>query len=174
MSPRLLAELSVAIALSAVLSLVKIKLPHLIYGGSVSLHAMPLVLVALRHGVRAGVLAGVSYGAVNFVMTPYFIHPIQLLLDYPVAFGCLGLAGIASTYRVPWLMAAAVAGAGIIRLAVHTLSGVVYFADLAPAGTPLWKYSLLYNSSYMIPETVITSIGAGILVRRLHPEETKP
>ena len=42
-------ELAVAIALAAVLSLVRIKLPHLLYGGSVSLHALPILAVAIRH-----------------------------------------------------------------------------------------------------------------------------
>lgn len=171
MRTRALAELSVAIALAAVLSLIKIKLPHLVYGGSVSLHAVPLVLVALRHGVRAGMLAGASYGAVNFVMTPYFVHPVQLILDYPAAFACLGLAGI-STHRGSgtWFVAAMVGLSGSLRLAMHVLSGVVYFAELAPAGTPVWKYSLLYNSSYMIPETVLTGIAAVVVVRRLQPK----
>ena len=47
LNPSLLAELSVAIALAAVLSLFRVKLPHLIYGGSISLHTLPIVVVWL-------------------------------------------------------------------------------------------------------------------------------
>ena len=178
LNPSLLAELSVAIALAAVLSLFRIKLPHLIYGGSISLHTLPIVVVALRHGMRPGALAGVAYGFVNFVMTPFFVHPIQLILDYPAAFGVLGVAGLAGrrSGRFPgprwadparWVAAGAVLGAGALRLAVHVLSGVVYFGDLAPAGTPAWRYSLIYNSSYMIPETLIAGVAMSVLIRRL-------
>ncbi len=167
LSPALLAELSVAIALAAVLSVFKLKLPHLIYGGSISLHTLPIAVVALRHGVRAGMLAGVAYGFINFVMTPYFVHPVQLILDYPVAFGVLGAAGLMAQCKSRWLAAVAVMGAGALRLGVHVLSGMVYFGDLAPAGTPVWQYSLLYNCSYMVPETLIASAVIIVLIRRL-------
>jgi thiamine transporter len=169
LKPSLIAECAVAIALAAVLSMFKIKLPHLIYGGSVSLHMLPLILVGLRHGIRAGALTGGAYGFVNFVMTPYFVHPIQIALDYPVAFAALGTAGLASARetRSLWGAAGAVLAAGSLRLFVHVLSGVVYFADLAPAGTPAWEYSLVYNSSYMIPETLISCLAIPALIRRL-------
>jgi thiamine transporter len=163
----LLAELSVAIALAAVLSVFKIKLPHLIYGGSVSLHTIPVAVIALRHGVRAGVLTGTAYGFVNFIMTPNFYHPIQVVLDYPVAFGVLGIAGLAAGRASTWHAVLAVTAAGALRLAVHVLSGIVYFSHYAPAGTPVWTYSLLYNSSYMVPETLITGVVMGTIIRRL-------
>ncbi len=169
LKPSILAELAVAIALAAVLSLIKIKLPHLIYGGSISLHALPIVVVALRYGVRLGALSGVAYGLVNFLLTPYFVRPVQIALDYPVAFGSLGVAGLAAGRSTPGMAVAAVLGAGALRLGIHVLSGVVYFADLAPADTPVWEYSLIYNSSYMIPETLITCLAMGALIRRLPP-----
>lgn len=167
LNPSLLAELSVAIALATVLSLFKIPLPHLIFGGSVSLHALPIFVVALRHGVRCGVLAGVAYGFINFIMKPIFFHPIQFFLDCPIAFGVLGMAGLAAGRSGRWVAVGAVLGAGTLRLAVHVLSGVVYFGDYAPVGTPVWEYSLIYNSSYMIPETLIAGLAMSALVRRL-------
>lgn len=174
LSPALLSEIAVAVALASVLSLFKIKLPHLIYGGSVSLHTLPIVIVALRRGVRPGLWAGVAYGIVNFLMTPYFVHPLQLLLDYPLAFATLSLAGLARTRPAAFLCAAAAVGAGSVRLAVHVLSGIVYFGEYAPEGTPVWQYSFLYNASYMIPETLIAAVAVAVLgprlVRSLHLE----
>lgn len=161
-----LAETAAAIALAAVLSLIRIKLPHLIYGGSVSLHSLPLFVLALRRGPRPGILAGAAYGFVNFVMTPYFVHPVQLVLDYPAAFGSLGLAGLASRGRGPRIILA-VAGASLVRLGSHLLSGIVYFGHLAPEGTAAWKYSLLYNGSFMVPETVLAVVAVPLLMRRL-------
>ena len=162
------AETAVTVALAAVLSLIRIKLPHLIYGGSVSLHTLPLLVLSVRRGPRAGILAGAAYGVVNFVMTPYFVHPVQLFLDYPAAFGCLGLAGLAASRGSgPWTMVLAVAGASLARLASHVLSGIVYFGHLAPEGTAVWKYSLLYNGSYMLPETLLAVVAVPLLMRRL-------
>ena len=161
------AETAVAIALAAVLSLIRIKLPHLIYGGSVSLHTLPLFLLALRRGPRAGTLAGTAYGFVNFVMTPYFVHPVQLVLDYPAAFASLGLAGLAASRGNGSRAVLAVAGASLVRLGSHVLSGIVYFGHLAPEGTPAWKYSLLYNASFMVPETILAVIAVPLLMRRL-------
>ena len=161
------AEAAVAIALAAVLSLIRINLPHLIYGGSVSLHTLPLFLLSLRRGPRAGILAGAAYGFVNFVMTPYFVHPVQLVLDYPAAFGSLGLAGLAASRGSGPRVVLAVAGASLVRLGSHVLSGIVYFGHLAPAGTPAWKYSLLYNGSFMVPETLLAAIAVPLLMRRL-------
>ncbi len=94
---RRLSEIGIGIALAAVLSLLRVKLPHLLYGGSVSLHMLPILLVAIRHGPRAGVVAGAAYGLVNFLLTPYFVHPIQLVLDYPAAFASLGAVSLLAT-----------------------------------------------------------------------------
>ena len=87
----LVAELALTVSLATVLDLFRIPLPYLLYGGSLSLEGLPIVLTALRRGWRAGALAGVVYGVVSFLIKPIVVHPAQLLLDYPVAYGLLGL-----------------------------------------------------------------------------------
>jgi thiamine transporter len=52
-------------------------------------------------------------------------------------------------------------------MASHVVSGIVYFGDLAPEGTSAWKYSLAYNASYLVPETILAAIATAVLVRRL-------
>ncbi|MFH1571146.1 MAG: energy-coupled thiamine transporter ThiT [Gemmatimonadota bacterium] len=173
--PRTVAELAVAVALAAVLSLVRIRMPHLLYGGSVSLQALPLLAVALRRGTRAGMVGGAAYGFVDFLIGPYYVHPIQVLLDYPVAFGALGLAALPA--RARWLSPGAAATLGVIlasaaRLTAHFLSGIVYFADLAPEGVAAWKYSLGYNASYVVPEAAISLVLIGPLLRRLRADQS--
>lgn len=173
MSTRQLSEISIGIALAAVLSLLRVKLPHLLYGGSVSLHMLPILLVAVRHGTRAGVVAGAAYGIVNFLLTPYFVHPIQLVLDYPVAFASLGTAALIAGPTTGRLrLALAILLACATRLLAHTVSGFVYFGDLAPAGTPAWSYSIAYNSSYLVPETLLTLLVGLPIARRLRPLTT--
>ena len=167
------AELSFAIALAAVLSFVKLKLPHLLYGGSVSLDSVPLFVVALRHGPLPGGMAGLAYGVVHFAMAPYVVHPIQLALDYPLAYATVGIAALAAPRRAPekplgWpRLAGAIAVAEAIRLGLHFLSGVVYFAHLAPEGMEAWRYSLGYNASYLVPEAVLDILLVPMVLRRL-------
>ena len=166
------AELSLAIALAAVLSLFKLKLPHLLYGGSVSLDSVPLLVAAFRHGPVAGGMAGLAYGVVHFAMAPYFVHPIQLVLDYPLAYATVGVAALGVSRRVTFAwprLASAIAVAATVRLGLHFLSGVVYFGHLAPEGMEVWRYSLGYNASYLIPEAVLYILLVPMVLRRLPP-----
>ncbi|MBD0355302.1 MAG: energy-coupled thiamine transporter ThiT, partial [Rubrobacteraceae bacterium] len=89
---RVLTEAALAIALAFVLGFVVLfKMP---FGGSVSLEMIPLILLALRQGWKVGIVAGATYGLLDLAIDPYVVHPVQLLLDYPLAFGVLGLAGL--------------------------------------------------------------------------------
>lgn len=161
---RQLAESGIAIALAAALGLVKVyQLPQ---GGSITAGSMvPLFYLSLRRGPRTGTAAGALLGLLNFVLEPVFVHPVQFLLDYPVAFGALGLAGFFP--RTPWL---GVVVGGAARFVSHFLSGVVFFAQYAPRGTSPALYSAVYNGSYMLPEVVV-SVLLTLLVLRALPRE---
>jgi thiamine transporter len=174
MNVRLCAELAVAIALAAVLDLISKSLPfpRLPYGGSISLRALPILIIALRHGAKAGMAAGGAYGVVDFLIHPVFVHPIQLLLDYPLALGALGCAGLLWRDRTPLSRGRLIMGillGSSLRLVAHFVSGVVFFAQFAPAGQPLWVYSLVYNGSYLIPEGIALIILMQLVLRRLEP-----
>ena len=54
-----------------------------------------------------------------------------------------------------------------VRLTAHVVSGIIYFGHLAPEGTPVWHYSLVYNASYLVPEYIIALIALPILIRRV-------
>lgn len=164
---KLLAEMAVVIALSTVLSFVKFSIwPQ---GGSVTAGSMvPLLWLSLRRGAKLGITAGVIYGMVQFFVEPFFINPVQLLLDYPIAFGALGLAGL---FRTNELIGVAVGIGG--RFLAHFVSGVIFFAMYAPQvylglniGANAYLYSALYNGTYLIPELVISLVLMTILVRR--------
>ena len=55
---------------------------------------LPIVLAGYFFNVRIGLIVGMAVGFLNLLLNPYIVHPIQLLLDYPLAFGALGLGGI--------------------------------------------------------------------------------
>ncbi len=144
-------EIGVAVALSVVLSMIRVfRMPQ---GGSVSLEMLPIFYVALRSGGGVGLLAGLAFGLAKLLLGPYVVHPIQLLLDYPLAFAFLGLAGFFPKYPVIGIILG-----GLGRFAMHVLSGAIFFASYTPEGTNVWLYSATYNASYMVPELVIAVI----------------
>ena len=172
---RLVVEGGLVIALSVVLSFVTLwQMPQ---GGSVSLAMLPVLVYAFRRGLVPGLMAGSLYGVADAILKPYVVHPIQFLLDYPVAFGALGLAGVFSGLwhhevragrAARGLMTALVPGvllAALARYAVHVLSGVVYFAEYA-GDSPVLAYSLVYNSFVLVSATACL-VAIPLLMRAL-------
>ena len=95
---RSMAEAGVAAALAAVLSLIRLyRLPQ---GGSITLETIPVLYIALHRGMRMGMLTGLILGFVKLLFGVTIVHPIQLILDYPLAFSLLGCAGEALLCRV--------------------------------------------------------------------------
>ncbi len=154
---RVVAEVATLVALAGALHLVKIfSLPQ---GGSITLAAMaPILLLALRRGWQVGILAGVLFGLIVLLEEPFVVYPTQVVLDYPVAFGALGLAGFFR--RLPVLgVAVGIAG----RFLAHFISGVIFFASFAPEGMSPEVYSAIYNGSYLLPELVISAVVIQLL-----------
>jgi thiamine transporter len=142
---RILVEVALTIALSTVLHYVRVwQMPM---GGSVSLEMLPILVLGLRRGPVAGLAAGALFGMVDYFIEPFFVHWVQLFLDYPLAFAAVG--GIAGSWTplwrrlvkagrtaqaVSWVVPAAVVTAAIGRYVFHFASGVVFFATTAMGG----------------------------------------
>lgn len=95
-SVRMLTEAGIFIALSIILG--RIKIFNMPQGGSVTAGQMiPLIIFAMRHGAGPGIVVGAVYGLIDMLLGDSMYHPIQILLDYPIAFGALGLAGLFSS-----------------------------------------------------------------------------
>lgn len=151
-STRILAEISIFVSLSTALSFIKIyTFPQ---GGSVTAGSMvPIIWLALRRGPSAGLFSATVYGIVQLIVQPYVYQPIQVLLDYPLAFGFLGIAGFFQ--KKPFVgMFLGISG----RFLMHFISGVVFFGTFAPEGMHPFLYSAIYNGSYLIPEMVISGV----------------
>jgi len=165
-----LTEAALAIALAFVLGLIKIfQMP---FGGSISLEMIPLILLALRQGPVVGVVAGSAYGLLNLAVGPVVVHPVQVLFDYPLAFGALGLAGF---FR-PTVRGAVIGAtvAVLARLVCHFVSGVVFFASYAPEGWNPYVYSGAYNAAYLVPSLVIALVVVVVLLRALEGAQPSP
>jgi thiamine transporter len=171
---RAIAEIGVAIALAAVLSWLAQAFPlRMPQGGSFGLEMLPILFIAIRRGVLPGIVAGALFGLLQLTGvagTPYIYHPLQALLDYPLAFGALGLAGLVpvggmdDVHNLPRLITAVTLGAGA-RLAFHFLSGLIFFAEYAPAWEAPWLYSITYNLLYLLPSAIVTAICLWPLLR---------
>ncbi len=176
-STRVIAEGGMMLALATLLSYIKIyTMPT---GGSVTAGSMiPIILLAMVRGPAVGITVGVLHGVLKLLLGGYVVAPVQALLDYPLAFGVLGLAGFLwlpslrqkitglSRHVLPF---AAVFVAIGMRFVCHYLAGIWFFGEFAPEGQAIWLYSLIYNSSYLIPEFIIS----GLLAWMLAPALTK-
>lgn len=183
---RTIAEIGLTLALFAVFAMIKLTLPFNIAGGSVSLSILPLVILAIVRGPAVGLTAGALAGVIDYILEPYAVSALQVLLDYPIAFGVVGLAGLLSafiyksqkegkTLSLLFGIAGAAFIGGLARTIVHFLSGIIFFAENLPAGKNLYIWSASYQMSYMLPSTIaaiiLSVLIVPILVKRVSAEE---
>ncbi len=169
LTTREIAEAAVAIALAFILSMIKIFEAPM--GGSITAGSMiPILLLALRRGYKLGTVAAVFYGVLQILEHAFIVHPAQAILDYPLAFGALGLAGFFSP-KTKEMRSTLYAVLGVIvgitgRYVCHFFSGVIFFYSYAPEGMSPWVYSALYNAFYLVPEMIISVVLISILVKK--------
>ena len=116
------------------------------------------------------IFAGFVYGVVHAVLPgSYIINPIQGLLDYPIAFGALGLAGLFTKVRTAGPIAGTTLGV-IGRFACSFLSGSIVFRSGPIFNRRNRCIRDLQCGTYLIPEFVITVFVLYVLLgtRLLH------
>lgn len=143
------------IALSLGLNqIILFKMPQ---GGSITLLSMlPIALCSYLLGTRRGVIAGMCLGLLDLIFNPYVIHPVQLLVDYPFAFGALGLGGVMRNQKNGLTKGYIVGLVG--RYVCAVISGIVFFGAYAPEGFNAVTWSLWYNLTYIAVEGSITVV----------------
>ena len=166
---RSIAFAGITVALSFALSYIRLfKLPQ---GGSVTFASLvPVMLFAYIYGAKKGVVVGLFYGLLQAIQDPFIIHPAQFLLDYPIAFAFVGLAGCLKDVKilpkypqVKFVLSAILASVG--RFIAHVLSGVFAFGAYAKdAGVDnLLAYSTAYNSFVFVDITIALVVGVLLL-----------
>lgn len=142
-----------AIALAFVAS--NIKLMKMPMGGSVTLFSMFFIaLIGYWYGPVAGIMVGVAYGLLQMIIDPYIVSLPQALVDYPLAFGALGLSGFFRNKKYGLITGYVAAVLGRYFFAI--LSGVIFFSDYAPENMSPLVYSLGYNGGYLGAEAALT------------------
>ncbi|MFO7814125.1 MAG: energy-coupled thiamine transporter ThiT [Halanaerobiales bacterium] len=171
-SLRAITEMSVAVALAVIFNFMPLwKMPQ---GGSISLEMLPILFIALRWGLKEGLLAGFVYGMLQLAFNPFIVHPIQMVLDYPLPYMLLGFSGVfkeqAEKYKnkkINFYIISALLLGGSLRLVSHILSGAVFFAQYAPEGTNIWIYSIVYNASFIIPSLIVCYVIIEMLKNKI-------
>lgn len=170
-SAKTVAYAALSIALSYVLSCFRLyRMPT---GGSITPGSMlPLMLFSAAFGVGPGLLAGLTYGALQYLQGGWFLNVWQFLLDYLLAFAAIGLAGIACRKSDKWLyLSIPVAALG--RAVCAILAGLMWVADTPVEelvigswhfSTPL-LYSMVYNGLYLVPDTLICLLLALLVAK---------
>lgn len=156
---------------------------------------LPIVLISYRHGVKWGLAAGLCFSLLQMVTGGIYLPAggllmavAGLLLDYILPFTLIGFGGM---FRGKFKNTTAELTAGTIvvllmRYVCHIAAGYLLWKSLADAtsflttpgfglgnsvaarftgDTLCFLYSVIYNGSYMLPETIITTIGAVLLSR---------
>ena len=186
----LLVEIAIFAALGFVLDFVAFKMPQ---GGSVSLVMIPIVLMAFRRGAIAGILTGLLVGLLQIVSGLISVTPLsfsfvvmQVILDYLIAYGVVGLAGllraqyvnnaqINNKAKMIFTIVVAVLIGSFLRYVTHVITGIFFFGMYADEGANLFIYSSIYNATYMIPVFLLTAVVCSLLFlaapRLLEPKQ---
>lgn len=154
-TPKQLVFCAAAIALGTVLS--NIKLFHFPTGGSITLLSMLIIsLPGYWFGLGAGLITGVAYGVLQLIIDPYVLFPLQLIVDYILAFGAFGLSGLFTNAKYGLIKGYVAAIFG--RFVFATISGWIFFGEYAWEGWNPLAYSLVYNAIYIFAEAAVTII----------------
>lgn len=169
------------IALSTALSFIKIW--NMPWGGSITLLSMlPVALVSIMYGLKEGLFTSFVYSCIQLVfgitmdgllgwgLTGGMLVAC-ILLDYIVAFSVIGLAGVFRNKGMKGIMEGTILAVAI-RFLCHILSGVYVFASAGKLWEGFetdntWLYSFVYNACYMLPEIILTAIGAFFVYKAL-------
>ena len=168
LSLRCLTEGAIMLALATILNLMPLfRLPN---GGSIDLGMVPILFFALRWGVGYGLLEGFLFGLLQIFVEGAVAWGWQsLLLDFLIAFTPLGLAGL---FRKKNIFIGILLGC-FCRFLVHYISGVTIYAILVPtelfgiSWLNKWTYSLAYNGSYMLIDTIFALLIFALLYKPL-------
>lgn len=146
---------AMSIALGTVLS--NIKLLDFPWGGSITLLSMLIIaLPGYFFGLGAGLITGVAYGVLQLIIDPYVLFPLQVVVDYFLAFGALGLSGLFANAK-NGLVKGYITGV-LGRYVFVVISGWLFFGEYAWEGWAALPYSLVYNGIYVFAEAIMTLI----------------
>ena len=165
---RCLTEGAIFVALAQVLGYIKLfELPQ---GGAVDLAMLPIFIYCARWGFMPGMLASFVFGLLQLTLDGAYAWGWQSMLgDYLVAFTMLGLAGLFKGKKNGFFIGMVVGA--FARFLVHYVVGATVWAEYMPETffgmtmTSPWFYSLLYNGSFILINTVLCLLIGALLYK---------
>ena len=160
LNTKVMARIGIALALATILHLIKIvDLPN--GAGSINLGSMvPILIISFMYGPEIGMLTGFLFGIIYLIISPYILHPIQVLFDYPLPYMAVGLAGFFKNNK----LIGATFGM-FIEFIFHFISGVLFFGQFAPEGWSPVLYSFIMNGS-VVAGNLLVDLDILSLARR--------
>ena len=143
---------------------------------SISLGMIPITLFALRRGAKAGFYSAFIWGLMHFPLSQvYYLTPLQVVIEYVLAFGFSGFAGVYSKKlkeaiigkekgkSIRIIFYASFLGA-TTRYFWHFVAGVIFWGSFA-----LWEmsplvFSFLMNGLTAIATASVTAVALSIVV----------
>ncbi len=167
-------ECAMMIAISVILSFFDLSLWA--NGGSADLVMVPLLVLAFRRGAGWAIPSGLIFGFIKCTIGRGLSYGIiSILLDYVLAYGMVGIAGFFRKMKGGIFLGTAVAC--VARFLVHFTAGVtiwrlavgdsVELFGSSFSGDTAVLYSLLYNGSYMLVNTVAALVVMALLKKPL-------
>jgi thiamine transporter len=163
---------SIFVALAIVLEIITDYVPGLnlqmpLGGNIFGISMLPIILIGIICGWYYGILGGLIFGVVNWLISGHDITPWSWALDYMLPGVVLGISGfVKDAKKKPLNYIIAILIPCFARYIILSLSGVTIWAVYAPGDKNLFFYSfILYNGPYMLTSTVLC-LAIGILIRK--------
>lgn len=167
-------EATIIAALATALSFIPLNIGP---SFSITVGQPVLVLYALRRGLKPGLAAGFLWGVLHILVgTAYILTPLQGFIEYFVAFGFTGFAGLWANkmradlntndakHSVLVIILASLVGT-FARYFWHTIAGYYFWGQFAPEGWSPWLYSITMNSISALATGTFTIVVLLIVLR---------
>ena len=163
-------------ALVAALAMALSYIPDFASWFTPSFGAIPLILFALRRGTKYGLLAGLIWGLLHFILGKvWYLTISQVLIEYILAFVSMGLAGI---FSIPFQKALvknnkgralfyATSGAILavfVRYFWHFIAGFIFWGSYAPKGMSPYWYSFTVNGTAGLLTLIFVFLSLAIII----------
>lgn len=147
---------AILVGLAAAVSLIPLPL-QLPFGGKITLFSMLIIsLPAYLFGTRLGFISSIAFAFLMMIIDPYIVHPVQVVFDYIIAFGCFGIVAFFRNKKNGLMIGFIVAC--IIRFISHCISGYIFFKEYAPENWNALLYTIVYNGSFVFTECVLSLV----------------
>ncbi|MFP3378809.1 energy-coupled thiamine transporter ThiT [Bacillus sp. SIMBA_069] len=167
-------ESAILAAFALVIDILPLSIKISATGGSISFAMIPIFIIAYRWGFKMAFLGGLIWGLLQIVVgDAIIVTPIQVLIEYFVAFAFIGFAGL--FYRpiqkalltsnennggkkvIGYIIVATFVGS-FARYFCHFIAGIIFWGQYAPKGQSAVLYSLIFNGSTMIGSYILCTV----------------